>query len=254
MPLSHPPAGAHHGGMTTAPCPVDALTVERFVLRNDRGLRRPLAALFGPVPGSPAGLGVSTRVGCTARGARRRSSCRLRNGAGWYGTGRGLLDQAGGHHARRNPHAPLCRDRIIEAAGEVRALLGALATPLPVPARGVAMASRLLSDGTGPLYNRNCPVPLSDALAEVTAQLDPASLRYLDLDRELGQSVVGRLDGDRAWQGRTENRALATLRGDLGRGAGRGGSLPAWAWSGGSGRWDRPRRTPSPGSPPHRRP
>jgi hypothetical protein len=56
-------------------------------------------------------------------------------------------------------------------------LLSALATSLPVPARGVAMASRLLSDGTGPLYNRNCPVHLSDALAEVTAQLDPAFSR-----------------------------------------------------------------------------
>jgi hypothetical protein len=88
-----------------------------------------------------------------------------------------VLDQARRPPRARNPHAPLCRDRIIDVAGEVRALLGALATPLPVPARGVAMAGRLLSDGTGPLYNRNCPVRLSDALAEVIAELDPAFSR-----------------------------------------------------------------------------
>ena len=48
-------------------------------------------------------------------------------------------------------------------------------SPLPVPARGVAMARRLLSDGTGPLYNRNRPVSSSAALRSVTVQLDPGT-------------------------------------------------------------------------------
>lgn len=42
-----------------------------------------------------------------------------------------------------------------------------------VSARGMATARLLLSDGTGPLYNRNCPADLSAALREVTARLDP---------------------------------------------------------------------------------
>jgi hypothetical protein len=87
-----------------------------------------------------------------------------------------VVDQALTAPRARNPHAPLCRDRIIDAVGEVRAMLGALSNPWPVSARGVAMASRLLSDGTGPLYNRNCTVHLPTALREVTAQLDPATL------------------------------------------------------------------------------
>jgi hypothetical protein len=85
-----------------------------------------------------------------------------------------VLDQSLTAPRARNPHAPLCRDRIIDAVGDVRAMLGALSTPLPVSVRGVAMAGRLLGDGTGPLYNRFSAVHLSTALREVTAQLDPA--------------------------------------------------------------------------------
>src|ERR1700722_10278744 len=142
MPLSHPPAGAHHGGMTTAPCPVDALTVERFVLRNDRGLRRPLAALLAPTLDRQLAAGSPPESGAlrAARAAQLVSApTRRRLVRDWQR----VLDQARRPPRARNPHAPLCRDRIIEAAGEVRALLGALATPLPLPARGVAMASRL---------------------------------------------------------------------------------------------------------------
>lgn len=176
MPLSHRTAGAHHEGMTTAPCLPDALTVERFVLRNDRGWRRPLAALFGPVLDRQLASGCPPESGAlrAARAARLVSAPKRRRLVrDWQR----LLDQASRPPRARNPHAPLCRERIIEATAEVRALLGALGTPLPVPARGVALASRLLSDGTGPLYNRSCAVPLSDALAEVTAQLDPAFAR-----------------------------------------------------------------------------
>ena len=85
----------------------------------------------------------------------------------------GVLDQALKPPRARNPHVPLCRERIFDAAGAVHALLGALSRPVPASARGVAAARLLLSDGTGPLYNRNCPVDLSAAVWEVTARLDP---------------------------------------------------------------------------------
>ena len=79
-----------------------------------------------------------------------------------------MLDEAGRAPRARNPHAPLCRDRIIDAAGDVRVMLDALSSGLGVSARGVAMAGLLLSDGTGPLYNRNSMVDLPAALREVT--------------------------------------------------------------------------------------
>jgi hypothetical protein len=69
--------------------------------------------------------------------------------------------------------APLCRDRIIGADRDIREMVRALSTPLPVPAQGVAMASWLLTDGAGPLYNRKCGRDLSDALARVVELLDP---------------------------------------------------------------------------------
>jgi hypothetical protein len=49
-----------------------------------------------------------------------------------------------------------------------------LTAPLPVPARGVAMARVLLTDATSPVYNQRAGVPLSDAVAAAAAELDPA--------------------------------------------------------------------------------
>ena len=155
---------ANHGG---------DLTIERFVQRHDRGFRRPLAALFGPILDGKLAAGCPPESGglLAARAERLVSARRRRRLVqGWEG----LLDQAGTAPRPRNPHAPLCRARIVDAMDDVRAMLGALSTPLPVSARGVAMASRLLGDGTGPLYSRSCTAPLSTALREVTAQLDPA--------------------------------------------------------------------------------
>ncbi len=86
---------------------------------------------------------------------------------------RALSAEAARPPAARTPRAPLCRDRIIAAAGPIRALCEALSTTLPVPARGVALASHLLGDGAGPLYNRSCGTDLSDALDRVIESLGP---------------------------------------------------------------------------------
>jgi hypothetical protein len=76
--------------------------------------------------------------------------------------------------ARRTPRVPLCRDRISAAEADVRDMLTSLLTPLPMCARGVATASRLLSDAAGPLCSRHCTDDdLRAALREATAQLDP---------------------------------------------------------------------------------
>ena len=63
----------------------------------------------------------------------------------------------------------------IAAAGQVIGeLTERLGTPLPVGARGVAMATVLLTDATGPVYNSRSREPLASALQGAIEQLDPA--------------------------------------------------------------------------------
>jgi len=50
------------------------------------------------------------------------------------------------------PYVLLRRDRIARSAAGLAGLAGFLAEQGPVPARGVAMVSQLLTDGGGPLY------------------------------------------------------------------------------------------------------
>jgi hypothetical protein len=75
----------------------------------------------------------------------------------------------------RDPRVGLNRDGIIACESDIHLMVKALLTPLPIPARGVAMASRLLSDGTGPLFNRHCSADLGFALRSAIAQLDPST-------------------------------------------------------------------------------
>lgn len=51
------------------------------------------------------------------------------------------------------PRVPVRRERISQSAPRLAALASRLVEPGPVPARGVAMVSQLLADGTGPLYH-----------------------------------------------------------------------------------------------------
>jgi hypothetical protein len=150
-----------------------ALTIERFVRRNDRGFRRLLASLFGHVLDRQLAAGCSPESGQlrAARAERLVSTPeRRRLLRDWEK----VVDEAFTSPRARNPHAPVGRERIVDAMEDVRTMLAALSTPFPVSARGVAMASLMLSDGTGPLYNKACAVPLSTALRRVTAELDPA--------------------------------------------------------------------------------
>lgn len=69
---------------------------------------------------------------------------------------------------------PVCADRIVAAEPVIRDLMNRLAAPLPVPARGVAMARVLLTDATSPVYNRRAGIALGDAVAAAATALDPA--------------------------------------------------------------------------------
>jgi len=67
---------------------------------------------------------------------------------------------------------PPVRNRIIDAEARIREVVRALVSPMPT-VRGVAMASSLLSDGSGPVYYHGCTVDLDAKLREVLARLDP---------------------------------------------------------------------------------
>jgi len=75
--------------------------------------------------------------------------------------------------AMRDPRMPLNRRSIIACEREIREMRDALLTPLPAPARGAAMASWLLSDGTGPLFDGHRSIELQSTIRQVIAQLDP---------------------------------------------------------------------------------
>src|SRR5215472_1071526 len=81
--------------------------------------------------------------------------------------------------ARERPatarRVPLRRDRIVAAEADIRDLQRALLASAPVPARGVAIASTLLSDGAGPVYNRSSCVDLRAAVQEAIRHLDPST-------------------------------------------------------------------------------
>ena len=69
------------------------------------------------------------------------------------------------------PRLPLRRARISQLAGPLVELARHLAAPGPVPAQEVAMISRLLADGTGPLYREAYGDDLGDIIEQVTRTL-----------------------------------------------------------------------------------
>jgi hypothetical protein len=73
----------------------------------------------------------------------------------------------------RNPRAPLNRAGVMACERQIQQMIEALVSAYPTPARGVAMASLLLRDGTGPLYHRRGSLELEAALLDAVAQLDP---------------------------------------------------------------------------------
>jgi hypothetical protein len=148
----------------------DIHPTERIVRRRRKALPGVLALLFGHVLDRQLASGRSPAAGgiVAARAGYLLSDARWELVQSWQR----VLDQAGRAPRARDPHAPLCRDRIIDAGGDVRTMLDVLSSGRAVSPRGVAMAGLLLSDGTGPLYNRNCPANLPAALRVVTTHLE----------------------------------------------------------------------------------
>jgi hypothetical protein len=68
---------------------------------------------------------------------------------------------------------PVCGDRVQESAQELGELIQRLLSGAPVAARGMAMASTLLSDGSGPLYHRANADDARARVREAVNALDP---------------------------------------------------------------------------------
>jgi hypothetical protein len=85
-----------------------------------------------------------------------------------------LLRVAQRAHGTYHPARPIRSDRIIVAETAVRELVRRMTLPLPVAARGVAMATALLTDASSPVYNPHSRVSLAAELEAAAAQLDPA--------------------------------------------------------------------------------
>lgn len=85
-----------------------------------------------------------------------------------------VLTQARRPPVLRNPRVRLNRTPIIACDREIHELIGALLAPRPTAASGAAMASLLLTDGAGPLYNPRRSAELKVAISAVIAQLDPS--------------------------------------------------------------------------------
>jgi hypothetical protein len=90
---------------------------------------------------------------------------------GW----RTVLARARTTPAGRSSRAALPRRSIVACEPEINQMVEALTRPVPSSARGVATASWLLSDGTGPLYQCRHPDALRAVLRQALAQLDPAA-------------------------------------------------------------------------------
>jgi len=86
-----------------------------------------------------------------------------------------ILVQSRTRPAVRNPRVPLNRAGIMAHESDICEMVNALTDPAPTPARGMAMASTLLSDGTGPLYDGRRSTALGVALREAILQLDPSA-------------------------------------------------------------------------------
>jgi hypothetical protein len=88
-----------------------------------------------------------------------------------------VLDQAGHPPVPRRARAPLHRSAVVAARHELHEMISVLTSGLPIDARGAAMASSLLTDGTGPLYNRRSPIGLDAAVRAATQHMDPFAAR-----------------------------------------------------------------------------
>jgi hypothetical protein len=88
-----------------------------------------------------------------------------------------ILKQARTPPVMRSHTVRLNRECIVASEWEIHEMIEALVVSVPIPVRGSAMVSWLLSDGAGPLYDRRRSADLAGVVREATAQLGCVVLR-----------------------------------------------------------------------------
>ena len=86
-----------------------------------------------------------------------------------------LLLTAQGQTGGLSNRALIRRERVHRAESGIRELITALRATGPIPARGVAIATHLLTDGRGPIYNPKVSDDLPATVALALEHLDPAA-------------------------------------------------------------------------------
>ncbi len=130
-----------------------------------------VARLFAPFLDDALAMGLDpTRSVLRRVRAQQLVSPPLRRGLAerWLA----LLDEARTPPSRFDPAIPIRRVSLERAEGQVRGLSSALRRPV-VRMRGVAMATALLRDGSGPLYSNDAETNLASAIDEVIREIDP---------------------------------------------------------------------------------
>jgi hypothetical protein len=178
MPLSRANAPSKDGGMNRDPRSVFAIQIvdnpqhpEQLIARRVRRRDRALARLFASSLDTQLAAGrapestrlLATRAQQLASGRMRRELARD-------------VERVLGLVHREGPsrRVLVSRKSIVDVEPDLREMLAKLATPLPTSARGVAMVRVLLTDGTGPLFNRHSSTNLRNAIHDAIAQLDSA--------------------------------------------------------------------------------
>jgi hypothetical protein len=136
-----------------------ALVLRARVFASRRSLDEALADGASPL-WTPA-LALRARQ-LVSRGSRQQLATSLE----------GLVTEAKRSASPRAVAVPLPRREILEAQPSVLSVAARLRDERPVYARGMALLSRLLSDGSGPAYNPHAGGSLRRAVGAIAAALD----------------------------------------------------------------------------------
>lgn len=111
------------------------------------------------------------RLRAVRAGILTTPATRRRLAAGWED----VLRKTARSHRSLDSRMPIRSSRVVAAEDDIRHMISLLHASNPVPARGVAIASLLLIDGTGPLYNSASPFDLAATVREAIRHLDPTT-------------------------------------------------------------------------------
>jgi hypothetical protein len=144
-----------------------------FVAHRERRRDRLLARLRAQALDEQLARGLSPDDG-RARSVRAATLVSPRTRARIARRYERVLERAYEPVRMRDPRVPIPRGRIVAAADLIREVVVSLRAQRPAPARGVAMASLLVQDGAGPLFDvRRAAPDLRQVLRGVVDGLDP---------------------------------------------------------------------------------